>query len=108
MRLTNSSKMHKESRTWLVAGLGGCPRCMRWSLIMAAAAWLLFAIVVWHGSNDWLWMMSFCFALGTAIWWLAHWGAYVGKRCLAEGFLAQQERRPVACRAENEPSALAV
>ncbi|MDW8221963.1 MAG: hypothetical protein RMJ82_03310 [Gemmatales bacterium] len=76
-------------RDWLITGLGGCPRCMRWSLMLCVAAWSIYlGVLAWDAPAVARWT-AFVLALAASVWWLAHWGAYVGKRCLLNEFLAQ-------------------
>ncbi|MCS7168915.1 MAG: hypothetical protein RMI91_02410 [Gemmatales bacterium] len=78
-------------RLWLINGLGGCPRCMRWSLLLCVAAWSIFlGVLAWNAQAVVRWT-AFVGALTASVWWLAHWGAYVGKRCLLDEFLAQEQ-----------------
>lgn len=79
-------------RAWLVLGLGGCSRCMRGSLLAAIVSWVAWLATLWLCSIRVAHLLSFALALAASMLWLAHWGAYVGKRCLVERY-ARSERQ---------------
>lgn len=76
---------HMGRRFWLVTGLGGCPRCMRCSFVAACACWLGWLASFWLDLTP-VRLILLPISLGATMWWLAHWGAYVGKCCLVASY----------------------